>query len=246
MGTQETSWNSRIIVAALSLAVFPVFITIAFYASRTLVPSLAKLKFNIPSQNASSPISEHTISIHTIVFNTTLPSPFNIPFPRIPSITYSDILIVIAVIVVILVCLQAFRMISSRRSIKPVSDIVLIEERNKVATILDETVRKLSLGSNYRDTVLKCYKLIAETLETRSSLDGRALTASEFMKVVSERLKLDPANLSRVTSLFEVARYSENEVTRENASDAIECLSSFSSELKTTDISLGPGGDRVA
>jgi hypothetical protein len=237
MGNQDESWNLRIIVAALSLVAFPLLIMIAFYASRTLVPSLAKIQFAEPTQNVSAvPTSERTIQ--RPVFNgSEVPGFLNFSFPGIPSITYSDILFAIAVIVVAFACLQAFRVISNRRSIKSVSDIeVLIEERNRVANIIDETVRKLSLGSNYRDTVLKCYKLIAESLEAKSSVDGRALTASEFMKIVSERLKLNSPNLSKVTSLFEVARYSENEVTRENANEAIECLSSLSSELKTMDI----------
>lgn len=123
-----------------------------------------------------------------------------------------------------------------RRAIKPLSDIdLLIEERKKVAAILDETIRRLSLGSNYRDTVLKCYKLIAETLEAKSSLDSKALTAAEFREIVSRKLKFDSAHLSKVTSLFELARYSKNEITEENASEAIECLTSLSAELRARD-----------
>lgn len=244
MGGGETFWNSRIIAAVLSLVAFPVFVMVAFYASRTLVPNLAKLQFNLPSQNSSAAgPPEHTTTRQT--FNgTAVPSFLKLSLPGLPKITYSDVLILLAAIVVVLACLQAFRVVSHRQSIKHVSDIDLIEERNKVAAIIDDTVRKLSLGSNYRDTVLKCYKLITETLEAKSSVDGKPLTPSEFMKIVSERLKIDTVNLARVTSLFEVARYSENEVTRENASEAIECLSSLSSELKTMDIPAG--GDHVA
>jgi len=242
----EVPWNSRIVVVALLLIAFPILIMILFYSSGALVPSLTKLQFNIPTEN----VSATTISIHTIhrlTFNETAPPLLNISFPAFPQITYAEILSSIAVIVIVLACLQAFRLISNRRSIKRVSDMdLLIEERNKVATIIDETVRKLSLGSNYRDTVLKCYKLIAETLEAKSSLDGKALTASEFMKLVSERLKLNSLNLARVTALFEVARYSENEVTKENAAEAIECLSNLSAELKTLDIPVSSGGSSVA
>ena len=233
MNSRDDSWNLRIVAAALSLVAFPLLIMIAFYASRTLVPSLAKVQFSSPAQNVSAvTISERTVQ--RPVFNGTgVPGFLNLSFPGFPKITYSDILFAIAVIVITLACLQAFRVISNRRSIKPVPDIeVLIEERKRVANIIDETVRKLSFGSNYRDTVLKCYKLIAETLEDKTSVDGRTLTASEFMKIVSERLKINSSNLANVTSLFEVARYSENEVTRENAGEAIEYLSSLSSELK--------------
>jgi hypothetical protein len=204
----------------------------------------------LPAENASAfTITEHTIlrPIFNGTFNGIEPSFPNLSFPAFPEITYSEILAALAVIIIVLTCLQAVRVISNRQSIKPVSDIdLLIEERNKVATIIDETVRKLSLGSSYRDTVLKCYKMISATLEAKLSLDGRALTASEFIKVVSEKLKLNSTNLVRATSLFEVARYSENEVTKENAAEAIECLSNLSSELKILDIPVSPGGSSVA
>ena len=246
----RVSWNSRVIVAALSLVAFPILIMIVFYSSRTLTPSLSKMQFSLPAGNASAiPITEHnsTYTLSRPIFNGTEPSFLNLSFPALPQITYSEILATVAVIVVTLVCLQAFRIISSRRSIKPVSNFdLLTEERNRVATIIDETVRRLSLGSTYRDTVLKCYKLIAETLEARSSLDGKALTASEFMKLVSKRLRINSSNLARATTLFEVARYSENEVTKENASEAIECLSNLSSEIKTLDVPAGSGGNSVA
>lgn len=245
MDSRKASWNSRIIVAALSIIAFPFLIMVVFYASQALVPSLANIQFSVPERN----VSVTSTSVHTIqrpVFNESTPAFLNFSFPGFPSITYSDLLILAAVVVVILACLQAFRVISARRSIRPVSDIdLLIEERNRVASIIDETVRKLNLGSNYRDTVLKCYKLIAEALEARSSVDGRALTASEFMKIVSERLKFNSANLVRATSLFEVARYSENEVTHEDAEGAIDCLSSLSSELKSMDVSMASGGDNI-
>ncbi len=151
--------------------------------------------------------------------------------------TYSDILVLIAAIVIAYVSIQSFRAIKHRRAIKPLSDIdELINEREKVAAILDETVSKLSLGSNYRDTVLKCYKLIAETLEEKSSINGKALTANEFREIVSQKLKFDSEHLRRVTSLFEIARYSKSEITRENANEAMECLSTLSSELRAKNI----------
>jgi len=232
---KESTWNARITVAALSLIAFPLLAIIAFYASSTLVPSMEKFQFAVPTQTASTTVSIHTI--HRLLFNGTLPPALNFPLPKIPSITFADIIFLIAVIVISYACLQSFRLIINRRTIKPLADIdALVEERNKVATILDETVRKLSLGSNYRDTVLKCYKLIAESLEAKLSLDGKALTATEFMKTISLKLKFDSVNLSRATSLFEVARYSQDEITQENASEAIKCLSALGEELRAKNL----------
>jgi hypothetical protein len=227
--------DARTLVAILSLIAFPLLVMIAFYASQKLVPSLDKFQFTPPTQ----PITTTSASQNTNqppVFKETIPPFLGSSLPNLPSITYSDILILIALIVVAYACIKAFRAIIHRKAMKPLSDIdLLIEEREKVATILDETVRRLSLGSDYRDTVLKCYKLIAETLEAKSSLDSKALTAAEFREIVSRKLKFDSAHLSRVTSLFELARYSENEITKEDAGEAIECLTSLSVELRTKD-----------
>ena len=79
------------------------------------------------------------------------------------------------------------------------------------------------------------YKLIAELLEERSDVDGKVLTAREFKKRVSEKLKIDSPYLAQVTELFEVARYSvQEEITVEQAQQAAICLSNLSAPLKET------------
>ena len=225
---------TRLIIAVLSLIVFPLLVFMAFYSTQKLIASLTKFQFTLPSQPPSS-LSENTI--RPPEFKGSLPTFLNFSFPNIPFLTYSNVLILIAVIVISLVSIQAFRLLNHRLvKTKPLSDIdVLVEEREKVAEILDDAVRRLSLGSNYRDTVLKCYKQVVETLVARSPFDSKALTAKEFREIVSQKLKFDSDYLSRVTSLFEVARYSMNEITKENANEAIMCLTSLSKELRTLD-----------
>jgi hypothetical protein len=227
------STRIRFIAIALALIAFPLLVVAVFYSSRNLVPSLAKFQFTLPFKAGSTT----TIVVETTAqrneLNASAPAFLRFSLPHIPSLTYADILLLVAVIIVGYVSLQAFMAVRHRRSIKPLSDIdELIEERAKVASILDETVRKLNLGSNYRDTVLKCYKLIAETLEARSSINGKTLTASEFRDIVSRKLQFDSQHLARVTCLFEIARYSQNEITQGDANEAMSCLSSLSSELK--------------
>lgn len=152
-------------------------------------------------------------------------------------LTFSNLLIIIAVLVVLYICIQTFRVISGRLRIRPIGDIDILEEdRQKVAEILEETARKLGLGSNYRDTVLKCYSSIVKVLEARSLMQSKTLTPAEFRETVSQKLKLDSPSFSKVTSLFEVARYSENEITQRDAKDAIESLSTLSSELRSKDL----------
>ena len=228
------STRIRFIAVALALIAFPLLVAAVFYSSRNLVPSLAKFQFSLPFKAGSTTtiIAETTAQRNEL--NASAPAFLGLSFPHVPSVTYADILLVMAVIILAYVSVQVFRAVRHRRSIKPLSDIdELTQERAKVASILYETVRKLNLGSNYRETVLKCYKLIAETLETRSSINGKTLTASEFRDVVSRKLQFNSPHLAKVTSLFEIARYSQNEITQIDANEARSCLSALSSDLKT-------------
>ena len=108
----------------------------------------------------------------------------------------------------------------------------IVQERQQIANILDDTVRELELGSDYRSTVLRCYKLVSKAMEVKSSIEGKALTASEFKDAVCTKLKFDSPFLVRTTELFEVARYSRIEITERDAIEAKECLASLSRELK--------------
>jgi hypothetical protein len=235
------STRIRFIAIALALIAFPLLVGVVFYSSRNLVPSLAKFQFTLPFKAGSTSTVVAETAAKRNELNASAPSYLGFSLPHIPSVTYADILLLIAVIIVGYISIQAFRAVRRRRSIKPLTDIdELIEERAKVASILDETVQKLTLGSNYRDTVLKCYKLIAETLEARSSISGKTLTASEFRNTVSRKLQFDSPHLGRVTSLFEIARYSQNEITRDDANEAMSCLSALSSELKAKNNNIIP------
>ncbi len=110
------------------------------------------------------------------------------------------------------------------------------KDREQVARVLDAAVFQLRQGSSYRDAVLECYREISEILEEKLALKGEMFTAREFEEIVSRILKLDSPYLSEVTGLFEVARYSQIEVTKIEADHASKCLSNLSNLLKKDDL----------
>jgi len=97
---------------------------------------------------------------------------------------------------------------------------------------LDDAVSQLVRGNEYRRTVLECYRKISEVLEAKSAIDGKPLTAREFEKKVSSSLKLSTPYLSEVTDIFEIARYSNKEISKADADFAIESLTKLSSVLR--------------
>ncbi|HZW57852.1 MAG TPA: DUF4129 domain-containing protein [Nitrososphaerales archaeon] len=223
-----------VVVAALCLIIFPILVAFAYYSSRNLLPVVANLQFNSPSPPPQT-LQEHTLA-PTMLNGTLLPIIPNFSFPNIPPVTYVVIYLLLAALVVSFAFIRTFRIMRACRiapfSNKEAEGELLQEEREKVASILDQTVRELRSDSNYREAVIRCYKLIAQTLEARSAIDGRSLTASEFREVISDRLKFDSPYLSKATTLFEIARYSEHEITREDALEASECLSGLSESLR--------------
>jgi hypothetical protein len=236
-GSGNIRRDGRVLAVSLALIVFPILVAVAYYATRKLLPVITNFQL-APKVGTTTTHFATGTPARPLLFNATrLPTLLNWSIPRIPFLTFSNILILIAALVVFYILLQTFRVISTRLRIRTISDIdMLEEERQKVAEILDETVRRLALGSNYRDTVLKCYKSIVRVLEVKSSLESKALTPAEFKEIVSRKLRLDSPSFSKVTSLFEVARYSKNEITQENAQEAIESLSVLSRELRSRDI----------
>jgi hypothetical protein len=118
------------------------------------------------------------------------------------------------------------------------------EARAEAAQVLDETVARLGRGSEYRKTVLECYRLLSNILERRSEISGEALTAREFSRLASEKLGLeDSPHLPTATRLFEFARYSEREITKAEADDSIACLSGLAETLKDRPVT-GSGKER--
>lgn len=236
-GSKNNRRDGRVVAAVLALIVFPILVAVAYYATKKLIPVITNFQLAPHTGTTTTQFTSTAAAMGPLVNATRVPVFLNWPIPRIPMLTLSNILIAIAAIVVLYICLQTFRVISTRLSIRPIKDIdMLEEERQKVAEILDDAARRLALGSDYRDTVLKCYKSIVKVLELKSSLESKALTPAEFKDIVSRKLRFDSPSFSKVTSLFEIARYSENEITKQNAEEAIGSLSTVSRELKSKDI----------
>jgi hypothetical protein len=149
-----------------------------------------------------------------------------------PTVDFVGILLVAAVAIVALIVWRGLRTGRGRTAPFEDADHLLADQRRKLADILDGTAIRLNTGSAYRETVIRCYKMISELLEERSELDGSVLTAREFRERVTEMLKVDSPHLDELTELFEVARYSESEITEWQSREAANCLSSLSESLK--------------
>jgi hypothetical protein len=220
----------RNLVLLLVLIVFPLLVIIAFLSSLAALSHLGSLpQLSLPTFGHGN----STPGFSTTSTNGTSPSaPTETNSRGTPSSLVTESLAILAVSFTVYIVVRTLRNRARELEFAAQVDIHTEKRREEVSEILDATAAKLTLGSDYRQAVLRCYKLISEVLEKDSKIDARALTAREFRKIVSEKLKLDSPYLPKATELFELARYSTEEIGRSQALEAAECLSNLSRSLK--------------
>jgi hypothetical protein len=104
-------------------------------------------------------------------------------------------------------------------------------EEERIAEVLKDTARALGHGSDYRGTILDCYRAICQILDRDEENESAKLTAREFEALVASRVKVDSRYLHEATMLFEKARYSVDPVYDEDAKRAETCLRRLSEEV---------------
>jgi len=222
------SRNVRFLILILSVAVLPILVISAFSSSLAVVPTYPQIvqnTYNIPYFNTTA---------YELYYNQTTGQPQPIAlFPSIPS-SYITFFVIALFLVAASILLYNIR-ISFRKNLR-FSELSVEEieaQRSEIANALDLAIYRLREGGEYRKTVLECYRQISQILERKSGIEGHTLTAREFKKIASEKLGLHSTSyLDQATNLFEVARYSENEISEGEARKAIECLENLGNELK--------------
>jgi hypothetical protein len=145
--------------------------------------------------------------------------------PAEPSPFYLPLAIVLVVGVISIIW-------SLRRSGRILPETALHEyEREAAARILRGAIYSLRSGSDSRSIIINCYRSLGEVLQKSGVASTPAMTAREF-EAESERLfSIRHEPIHHLTSLFEKARYSDEEVGTNEASEAEAVLSELRSEI---------------
>jgi hypothetical protein len=232
---QSEGSRVRAALIVVMILVFPLLVVAAYFATRNVLPEIGGLTFSLPQGGVQTGSARSINSTGLQEASGQLFPSLSVPSsPNLSSINLVEVLLILTLAVVALIVWRGFS--TRRRRTTPFEDDgdLLADRRRKMAAILDEAAARLNAGSSYRETVIQCYRLISELLEERSDVDGRVLTAREFKKRVSEKLKIETPYLDQVTELFEIARYSVQEITAEQARQAAVCFSNLSAPLKET------------
>lgn len=107
------------------------------------------------------------------------------------------------------------------------------------AKLIDETIevmqngaRDLIWGTDYRRTILECYRRLCGIFDSRSDRVHHLLTARELQAIMISQLNVGVRPLSTLTSLFEEARYSPHSISVQMKTDAISALKEIEDSLR--------------
>ena len=219
----------------LVLVVFPLLVLTAFYASLNVAANKGAIfKFgNFDQSQNNNILARSNETLYTFTLNNT--NLFNtqsnnssFPFPAIST----NLLIVLIFVLFGIVAAGLWRNFRAQRAI---SGFDLSEEtkakRAEIAGVLGDALTRLGQGGDYRGIILECYQKISQIIEIKGAFDGSPATPREFKQLAADRLQIQSRSLSDVTDLFELARYSDHEITREEAQAAIDCFSQLKAEL---------------
>jgi hypothetical protein len=104
---------------------------------------------------------------------------------------------------------------------------------DRLADLVDTTLEDLRVVSAPRQAILAAYARMERTLAPRGAGRQRHETALEYLDRVLARLEIEPAPLRRLTGLFELAKFSNHEVTETMRDDALAALGAISAALRS-------------
>ena len=163
--------NFKFVIIAV-VVLFPIVVLFAFYSSLNVVATNAPFFhfLNSGSSNGIATNSENITSIGNLnatAIQSSFQSPNFLPNISVPS-EYLIVLIVLIFFLVSAVVVMDFR--RQQNVIGCGGTATLEEQRVEVANLLDNAVSELRGGSEYRRTVLECYRKISELLEAKNLL----------------------------------------------------------------------------
>ncbi len=104
-------------------------------------------------------------------------------------------------------------------------------QEEELGSITLRAIREITSGRHWEDAVIECYIQMNASVSSQLNLDRQqTMTPGEFSQVlVSSGLPGDP--VMKLTQLFEQARYGNRISNRDEAKDAVRCLTEINQAL---------------
>jgi len=105
-------------------------------------------------------------------------------------------------------------------------------ESKLAANVIHGALASLWKGTDPRSVIINCYRSLTEILQKSGAVNSPAMTAREFELSSQQVLSVRRDTVHQLTGFFEIARYSNRDVSREEASVAEATLSELRLELE--------------
>lgn len=165
---------------------------------------------------------ETTYTAPTVVGQT----PISIPSRQAQPTGSGDLLLVVAGVVVIV--LGALGIIARRRP----DHMVAETSEQTVAEVVDDLIVELQDSDDPRAVVIGSYVRMERAFERVGLRRRSAETPMEYLGRALRSINVRPAAISRLTALFEEARFSTHEIDRTMSREAIGAFKSIAHDLK--------------
>ena len=94
-------------------------------------------------------------------------------------------------------------------------------------------IKDLKKGKEVQEVIIRCYDEMCRILSKSSGMrEGDSMTPREFERAILERMEIDRAPVSRLTGLFEEAKYSTHPIDDSKRREAIKALEELRNEVE--------------
>ncbi len=100
-----------------------------------------------------------------------------------------------------------------------------------VAAVLSEAIEKLDWSDDPRSVIIKAYVDIERVLASRGMPRWASEAPQEYLDRILTRFEVEPGNIARLTTLFEVARFSDHQVDDVDATEAKYVMQAVRADL---------------
>lgn len=197
-----------VLIALRYLGVLPSSLPLQSVGNLTRGPILPPTGSNIPNVQAGLAASYHSL------------------------VTWTLIIVVFATAgLIVAIFIQALAQIRTPSVAEPPVESAIAEQ---TISVLREGARGLKDSNDYRRTILECYLQLCIIFDTQNQIGHHLLTARELQNAMTKQFPATARPISRLTILFEEARYSSHAVSPEMKDNAIKALKKIEDSLRNS------------
>ncbi len=104
--------------------------------------------------------------------------------------------------------------------------------QENISKYVERAISTIKIGGDVKGAILRAYKEMENMMRARGVEDKEYFTPREFKEFALNNLRLSPAPVNTLVSLFEIARYSQHSMEEEQRERALRALEEIKDEIQ--------------